>query len=215
MTLPSSTLLAQSVLSGVFIGGAVRAARAGPGPVVGPAAPDQPRALRARVPRRATSATSWPPRWGIDPLLTLLIVPPLFFVLGVAHAVGAARFQVSAVQLAARHLRPDGDRSRRASRASGPPTSAGSSRPTPRMKFTVGALYVPVPELLTLLLAVGAVASRIWAALRYTDLGKALRAMAEDGPIAAAFGVNQHGAVAAAGRASARRSPASPACASR
>ena len=31
----------------------------------------------------------------------------------------------------------------------------------------------------------------IWAALRYTDLGRALRAAAEDGPIAAAFGVNQ------------------------
>ena len=28
------------------------------------------------------------------------------------------------------------------------------------------------------------------AAMRYTDLGKAMRAMAEDGPIAAAFGVN-------------------------
>ena len=31
----------------------------------------------------------------------------------------------------------------------------------------------------------------IWAALRFTDLGRAMRAAAEDGPIAAAFGVNQ------------------------
>jgi branched-chain amino acid transport system permease protein len=57
------------------------------------------------------------------------------------------------------------------------------------MKFTVGKLYVPVPELLTLLLAL-AISFGVWAALRYTDLGKALRAMAEDGPIAAAFGID-------------------------
>jgi branched-chain amino acid transport system permease protein len=30
----------------------------------------------------------------------------------------------------------------------------------------------------------------VWATMRYTDVGKALRAMAEDGPIAAAFGVD-------------------------
>jgi branched-chain amino acid transport system permease protein len=32
----------------------------------------------------------------------------------------------------------------------------------------------------------------VWATLRYTDLGKALRASAEDAPVAAAFGINQH-----------------------
>jgi branched-chain amino acid transport system permease protein len=58
-----------------------------------------------------------------------------------------------------------------------------------QMKFTVGSLYVPVPELLTLGLSLS-IAFAVWAAMRYTDLGKALRAMAEDGPIAAAFGVN-------------------------
>jgi branched-chain amino acid transport system permease protein len=58
-----------------------------------------------------------------------------------------------------------------------------------QMKFTVGGLYVPFPELLTLVLSV-AIAVGVWAVMRYTDLGKAMRAMAEDGPIAAAFGVN-------------------------
>ena len=58
------------------------------------------------------------------------------------------------------------------------------------MKFKVGGLYVPVPELITLLLAV-ALSFAVWAVLRYTDLGKAMRAAAEDAPIAAAFGVNQ------------------------
>jgi branched-chain amino acid transport system permease protein len=35
-----------------------------------------------------------------------------------------------------------------------------------------------------------ALALAIWAAMRYTDLGKAMRAVAEDGPMAAAFGVD-------------------------
>jgi branched-chain amino acid transport system permease protein len=60
------------------------------------------------------------------------------------------------------------------------------------MKFKVFGLFVPVPELITFGLAVG-IALLIWAVMRYTDLGKALRAMAEDGPIAAAFGINQKG----------------------
>ena len=45
----------------------------------------------------------------------------------------------------------------------------------------MGSLFVPLPELITLVLAVG-IALAIWAAMRYTDLGKALRAMAEDAP---------------------------------
>jgi branched-chain amino acid transport system permease protein len=57
------------------------------------------------------------------------------------------------------------------------------------MKFTVGKLYVPIPELVTFLLALG-ISLAIWAGMRYTDLGKALRAMAEDGPIASAFGID-------------------------
>lgn len=58
------------------------------------------------------------------------------------------------------------------------------------VKFKVGALYVPLPELLTLVLA-PLLAIAAWAALRYTDLGKAMRAAAEDAPTAAAFGVNE------------------------
>jgi branched-chain amino acid transport system permease protein len=58
------------------------------------------------------------------------------------------------------------------------------------LKFRIGPLFVPVPELLTLLLAVG-MCFGVWAILRYTDLGKALRASAEDAPVAAAFGINQ------------------------
>ena len=49
---------------------------------------------------------------------------------------------------------------------------------------------MPVPELLTLVLAL-LLGFGIWAAMRYTDLGRALRALAEDAPMAAAFGVNR------------------------
>jgi branched-chain amino acid transport system permease protein len=58
------------------------------------------------------------------------------------------------------------------------------------MKFRLGPLYLPIPEVLTLLLAV-ALTVAVWAVLRFTDLGKALRASAEDAPVAAAFGINQ------------------------
>ena len=57
-------------------------------------------------------------------------------------------------------------------------------------KFKVGFLYVPIPELITLLLSVG-LSIAIWAVLRYTDLGRALRAAAEDPAIASAFGINE------------------------
>src|SRR5207253_8790140 len=46
------------------------------------------------------------------------------------------------------------------------------------------------PEVLALALAV-AISLAVWAVLRFTDLGKALRASAEDGPVAAAFGIDQ------------------------
>jgi len=56
-------------------------------------------------------------------------------------------------------------------------------------KFKIGVLYFPVPELITLLLAVS-LSLTVWAVLRYTDLGKAMRAAAEDAAMASAFGVN-------------------------
>ena len=83
--------------------------------------------------------------------------------------------------------------------ASGRRTSASSSRRTATAKFKVGAFYVPVPELMTLVVA-RRLALAIWACMRYTDLGRALRATAEDGPMAAAFGMNEKRAGAGARR---------------
>jgi branched-chain amino acid transport system permease protein len=58
------------------------------------------------------------------------------------------------------------------------------------VRWKIGQLYVALPELLTFLIAVS-LAAGVWALLRYTDLGKAMRAAAEDAPVAAAFGVNE------------------------
>jgi branched-chain amino acid transport system permease protein len=58
------------------------------------------------------------------------------------------------------------------------------------IKFKVGLMYIPLPELLTLLISV-ALALATWAVLRYTSVGKAMRAMSENPKMAAAFGVNE------------------------
>lgn len=53
----------------------------------------------------------------------------------------------------------------------------------------IGSVYVPKLELMAFACAV-VLAVAVWAALNKTMLGRALRAAAHDGPIAAAFGVN-------------------------
>jgi branched-chain amino acid transport system permease protein len=55
--------------------------------------------------------------------------------------------------------------------------------------FAVGPLFVPVLELAACLTA-AALASLTWLWLTRTYIGKALRASAEDAPMAAAFGIN-------------------------
>lgn len=187
MTLPSFNLLAQSILSGIFIGALYGLIGLGLGLTWG--------LLRqinlshfGLVFLGAYLSYQMASVWHMDPLLALLLVPPLFFAIGVAMQWVLAKFEISpfnsllvtfgiTVMIEAgiqavwtadyRRLESDYN----------------------AMKFTVAKLYVPVPELLTLVLAVG-ISVAVWAAMRYTDLGKALRAMAEDGPIAAAFGIN-------------------------
>ena len=55
--------------------------------------------------------------------------------------------------------------------------------------FHVGALYIPKLNLIAAAVA-AALAIGTWAGLRFTYLGKALRAAAEDAPIATAFGID-------------------------
>jgi branched-chain amino acid transport system permease protein len=58
------------------------------------------------------------------------------------------------------------------------------------VRWKVGPLFVSLPDLLTfgfaLTLSLG-----VWGVLRFTDLGKAIRATTDDAPVAAAFGVNE------------------------
>jgi len=124
----------------------------------------------------------------IDPLLTLAVVLPCFFAFGVLMHWLLARFAItpfnsllvtfgltviieSAIQWiwTADYRRLE--------------SHYGDAR------FRLGTLYISLPDLLTLAAAV-LLCLGTWAAMRYTDLGKALRASAEDAPVAAAFGIN-------------------------
>ena len=190
MSLPSFNLLAQSILSGIFIGSLYGLVGLGLGLTWG--------LLRqinlahfGLVFLGAYLSYHMAGVWGVDPLLTLLMIPPLFFVFGVVMQWVLSRFDVSpfnsllvtfgiaVVMESAIQAVWTADFRRLESSYN-------------QMRFTLGSLYVPVPELVTLVLSAG-IAILIWAAMRHTDLGKAMRAMAEDGPIAAAFGINQKG----------------------
>lgn len=190
MSFPSFNLLAQSILSGIFIGGLYGLIGLGLGLTWG--------LLRqinlshfGLVFLSAYMSYHMATVWHMDPWLSLLILPPLFFALGVGMQWVMARFQISpfnsllvtfGVAVVIESL----------IQAIWTADFRRMETHYNDMKFSVGSLYVPIPELLTLLLSVS-IALLIWAAMRYTDLGKALRAMAEDGPIAAAFGINQKG----------------------
>ncbi len=188
MQLPSATLLAQSVLSGVFVGAVY--GLLGLGLTLSWGILRQINLayfaltfLAAYLCYQLSTAS------GIDPLATLVVIAPSFFVIGVALQWVFARFRVSPfnsllVTFGLTVIVESLIQSiwtadfRRLESAYGV------------AKFRLGALYVPAPELITLVLSI-ALSLTLYAALRYTDLGKAMRAAAEDGPMASAFGVNR------------------------
>jgi branched-chain amino acid transport system permease protein len=187
MTWPSLNLLLQSILSGIFIGGLYGLIGLGLGLTWG--------LLRqinlahfGLVFLGGYLSYQMATVWKMDPLLALVLVPPVFFAIGAGMQWVLSRFAITpfnsllvtfgitvVIESAIQGIWT-ADYRRLESHYNA-------------MKFTVGKLYVPVPELLTFSLAL-AISLGIWAAMRYTDLGKALRAMAEDGPIAAAFGID-------------------------
>jgi len=190
MSFPSFNLLAQSILSGIFIGSLYGLIGLGLGLTWG--------LLRqinlshfGLVFLAAYLSYHMATVWHMDPWLSLLILPPLFFAFGAGMQWVLARFQISPFNSL---LVTFGIAVVIESLIQAVWTSDFRRLETHYndMKFSVGPLYVPIPELLTLLLSLS-IALLIWAAMRYTDLGKALRAMAEDGQIAAAFGINQKG----------------------
>lgn len=190
MTLPSLNLLLQSILSGVFIGALYGLIGLGLGLTWG--------LLRqinlshfGLVFLAAYLSYQMATVGQFDPLLALLVLPPLFFLFGALMQWVLSKFAITPFNSL---LATFGLTVVLESIIQGIWTADFRRLESDYndLKFKVFGLFVPVPELITFCLAVG-IAVAIWAAMRYTDLGKALRAMAEDGPIAAAFGINQKG----------------------
>jgi branched-chain amino acid transport system permease protein len=186
-TMPSATLLAQSILSGVFVGALYGLLGLGLSLSWG----------LLRLINLAHFAFAFLAAYlcyqmatmGLDPLLSLLVIVPLFFAIGAGLHAAMMRFQITPfnsllvtfgltgiVEALIQTVWTADFRKLE--------SSYGEER------FKIAGLYVPLPELITLGLAVG-LSFAMWAVLRYTDLGKALRASAEDAPIASAFGINQ------------------------
>ena len=188
MSFPSATLLAQSALSGLFIGALYGLLGLGVGLSWGllhtiNLAHFGFAFLAAYVCYQLASVG------GMDPLLTLVVIVPLFFAAGVLVQWLLERFRVSPLNSL---LATFGLTAIIEAGIQGIWTadfrkleSAYAGR-----KWQIGELFVPLPELLTLGLAL-ALSFGIWAAMRYTHLGRAMRALAEDAPIAAAFGINR------------------------
>ena len=187
--MPSATLLAQSVLSGLFTGALYGLLGLGLSLSWG--------MLRqinlshfALAFLGAYITYELSSRRGIDPMLTLLISVPLFFAIGAGLHALMTRFRVTPfnsllitfgitviIEALLQWIWTADYRRLESSYA--------------EHKLRLGPLFLPLPELITLTLAVG-ISVAIWFALARTDLGKAVRAAAEDAPIAAAFGVNQN-----------------------
>jgi branched-chain amino acid transport system permease protein len=185
--LPSATLLSQSVLSGVFVGALYGLLGLGLSLSWG----------LLRLINLAHFAFAFLSAYlcyqmatlGVDPLLALALLVPLFFAIGAALHWLMARFAVTPFNSLLLTFGLTG-----IIEAIIQTIWTADFRKLESVygehKFKIGVLYVPVPELITLVLAVG-LSLAVWAVLRYTDLGKAMRAAAEDAPIASAFGVNQ------------------------
>ena len=185
--LPSATLLSQSVLSGIFVGALYGLLGLGLSLSWG----------LLRLINLAHFAFAFLAAYlcyqmaalGVDPLLSLAVLVPLFFAIGAALHWLMARFAVTPFNSLLLTFGLTG-----IIEAIIQTIWTADFRKLESVygehKFKIGVLYVPVPELITLVLALG-LSFAVWAVLRYTDLGKAMRAAAEDAPIAAAFGVNQ------------------------
>ena len=185
--LPSATLLAQSILSGIFVGALY--GLLGLGLSLSWGLLKQINLAHFAFAFLAAYLCYQMAAWGVDPLLSLALIAPAFFVLGAALHAAMARFSITPfnsllitfgltgiVEAVIQSVWTADFRKLE--------SGYGEHR------FKIAGLFVPLPELITLLLAVG-ISCAVWAVLRYTDFGKGLRASAEDAPIARAFGINQ------------------------
>ena len=125
----------------------------------------------------------------VDPFVTLALTVPAFFALGMALHWFLSRFAVTLLNtllvtfgltsiieaLIQWYWTADFHRMESAYAA---------------LRWKLGPLFVSLTDLITLGFA-AALSLGMWGLLRFTDLGKAIRATTEDAPIAAAFGVNE------------------------
>lgn len=126
---------------------------------------------------------------GLDPILTLVVIAPVFFVVGIALELGFLRFRINELtslivtfgltvileSLIQWIWTADFRR---------------LEWSYTRVSFRVGPLFVGLTGLLAFA-AAALLALATWAWLRWSYLGKAARASAQDGPMAGAFGVNR------------------------
>jgi len=188
VTLPSLTLLAQSVLSGIFTGALYALLGLGVGLGWGllrtiNLAQFAFAFLSAYLCFQLTSSAQ------LDPLLTPLVIVPLMFALGAGLHALTDRFRLTPFSSMLLTFGVMGiAESLMQWLWTADPRKLDS--PYADMRLRLGPLYLPIPEVLTLALALAATFTA-WFVLRHTDLGKALRASAEDAPVAAAFGINQ------------------------
>jgi branched-chain amino acid transport system permease protein len=183
---PSATLLGQSVLSGIFIGSLYGLLGLG-------------LSLSWGMLRQVNLAhfalaflggyLTFQLSGRLDPFVTLALVAPLFFLAGMALHWFLGRFSVTLLNTllvtfgitsiieAGIQWYWTADFHRMES------TYAA-------VRWKLGPLFVSLTDLVTLGFAV-ALALGAWGVLRFTDLGKAIRATTEDAPMAAAFGVNE------------------------
>ena len=186
-TLPSASLLAQSVLSGIFVGALYGLLGLGLSLSWG----------LLRLINLAHFGLAFLAAYlcyqlslaHVDPLLSLLLIVPLLFAIGAALHWVMARFKVTPFNSLLVTFGLTGILEALI-QAIWTADFRKLESSYENIKWKIGGLYFPLPEVLTLVLAV-AISFAIWAVLRYTDLGKALRAAAEDPAIAAAFGVDQ------------------------
>ena len=184
--MPSATLLGQSVLSGVFIGALYGLLGLGLSLSWG-------MLRQVNLTHFALAFLggylTFQLSGKLDPFVTLAITAPAFFALGMALHWLFTRFKVTLLNTllvtfgltsiieAGIQWYWTADFQRMESSYA-------------HVRWKLGPLYLSLPDVITFGLA-AALCCGMWAVLRYTDLGKAIRATTEDAPIAAAFGVNE------------------------
>jgi len=184
--MPSGTLLGQSLLSGILTGGLYALLGLGLSLSWGYLKSIN-LAHLAFVFLGAYLAYQLAGVWALGPVLTTLIIVPAFFLLGVVLQAALQRFQVDefgtvlltfgvmvVVEAAIQGIWTADFRRLETHFATA--------------SYRVGPIFVPLAEALMFVVAV-ALSVATWAWLRFTYVGKAMRASAENPAIAGAFGV--------------------------